>query len=63
MKHVNLTTYDDREISPSPRYRVQLNKGCFRFVHDDTNDQSENWRERLYRDPRPVGMRRAKQRR
>ncbi len=57
------TFYDDRDVSVTPRHRQQLDKGCFRYVPDNINEQVDNWRERMYQDTRPVGMRRAKQRR
>lgn len=57
------TFYDDRVLSATPNHRQQLDKGCFRYVPDTINEQVENWRERMYTDVRPVGMRKAKQRR
>lgn len=57
------TTYDDRIYSATPAHRHQIGKGCFRYVHDGVNDQAENWQERLYRDDRPIGLRKAKWRR
>lgn len=58
----NFTEYNDT-FHVSSTLRHALDTGCYRRVPDTTNDLPENWKERIYRDGRPLGMRKAKVRR